>query len=219
VYQWRLLLEDYGPEILYIKGMHNTIADAVSWLECDPSVNQTAEIFYMMKVKNTKSRQRQNWMMVSKHWCELDIDMDNLDLYTDKHDDWNLVFAHHKEEDEIYLLTIIEIAEAQCKDQELKVYYKKNAQMPQKDICFHLIEDTKVLCKNGKIITPASLRCRSVSWYHHYLQHPGYSCLEEMMRSMMYWKGTPTTIQRYVNTCRSCQVNKNLLDIYHQSWS
>jgi hypothetical protein len=86
-------------------------------------------------------------MMVSKNWCELDIDTDNLDLYTNKHDDCNLVFAHHDKDDEIYPLTIIEIAEAQRKDQELKVYYKKNAQMPHKNICFHLIEDPKVLCK------------------------------------------------------------------------
>jgi hypothetical protein len=50
-------------------------------------------------------------MMVSKNWCELDIDLDKLDLHTNKHDDWNLVFAHHKEEDEIYPLNI-EIAEA-----------------------------------------------------------------------------------------------------------
>jgi hypothetical protein len=80
--------------------------------------------------------------------------------------------------------------------------------MPQKDICFHLIEDTKVLRKNGKLIIPASLRHRAVSWYHHYPQHPGHSHLEETMRSMMYWKGMPTTIQRYIKTCRSCQVNK-----------
>ncbi len=39
VYQWRLLLKESGPEIVYIKGIHNTIADAVSWLEYDPSVN------------------------------------------------------------------------------------------------------------------------------------------------------------------------------------
>jgi hypothetical protein len=45
----------------------------------------------------------------------------DLDLNTDKHDDWNLVFAHHKEEDKMYPLTTIEIAEAQHKDQELKV--------------------------------------------------------------------------------------------------
>ena len=24
VYQWRLILEEYGPEIVYIKGIHNT---------------------------------------------------------------------------------------------------------------------------------------------------------------------------------------------------
>ena len=29
VYQWQLLLEEYGPEIVYIKGIHNTVADAV----------------------------------------------------------------------------------------------------------------------------------------------------------------------------------------------
>ncbi len=29
VYRWRLLLEEYGPKIVYIKGTHNTIADAV----------------------------------------------------------------------------------------------------------------------------------------------------------------------------------------------
>jgi hypothetical protein len=39
VYQWRLLLEEYGPEIVYIAGIHNTVADAVSRLEYDPSVN------------------------------------------------------------------------------------------------------------------------------------------------------------------------------------
>ncbi len=55
---------------------------------------------------------------------------------------------------------------------------------------------------------PTSLWHGAVSLYHHYLQHPGHSCLEETMRSMMYWKGMRTTIQKYVKTCRSCQVNK-----------
>ncbi len=63
---------------------------------------------------------------------------------------WNLVFAHHEEEEEVYPLTLTEIADAQCKDRELKAYCKKNATMPQKDIGIHLIEDTKVLCKMKK---------------------------------------------------------------------
>jgi hypothetical protein len=126
-------------------------------------------------------------MTVLKNWCKLDIDSDNLDSYTDKHDDWNPVFAHHKEKEKIYPLTLTEIANAQHKDQELKVYFKKNAKMPHKDIGHHLIENTKVLCKNGKIIIPPSVRHRAVSWYHHYLQHPGHSRLEKRMRSVMYW--------------------------------
>jgi hypothetical protein len=90
-----------------------------------------------------------------------------------------------------------------------------------------------VLCKNGKLIIPASLQHRAVALYHHYLQHPGHSRLEETMRSVMYWKGMHTTIQHpshsrlketmrsvmywkgmhntiqiYIKSCRSCQVNK-----------
>jgi hypothetical protein len=30
VYHWQLLLEEFAPEIIYIKGIHNTVADAIS---------------------------------------------------------------------------------------------------------------------------------------------------------------------------------------------
>ncbi len=80
--------------------------------------------------------------------------------------------------------------------------------MPKEDMCLQLIEDTKVLCKNGKLVIPASLQHRAVAWYHHYLQHPGPSHLEDTMRSVMYWNGMHTTIWRYVKSCQSCQVNK-----------
>jgi hypothetical protein len=39
LYEWRLLLEEYRPKIVYIKGIHNTVADTISWLEYDPSIN------------------------------------------------------------------------------------------------------------------------------------------------------------------------------------
>jgi hypothetical protein len=45
-------------------------------------------------------------------------------------------------------------------------------------------------------------------WYHHYLQHPGHSCLKETMRSVMYRKGMYNTIRSYVMSCKSCQFNK-----------
>ncbi len=82
----------------------------------------------MTKVRNSKSHQSQNWLRVLKNWCsKLDLYTDNLDidLNTNKHDDWILVFAHHKEVDKIHPLTTIEIAEAHRKGQELKVYFEK----------------------------------------------------------------------------------------------
>ena len=36
LYCWRLLLEEFGPEIEYIKGIDNIIVDAISRLEYDP---------------------------------------------------------------------------------------------------------------------------------------------------------------------------------------
>ena len=30
VYQWRLLLEEYGPKIMHIKGIQNTVANVIS---------------------------------------------------------------------------------------------------------------------------------------------------------------------------------------------
>jgi hypothetical protein len=108
----------------------------------------------MTKGKISICSKRPNLMAVSKHWCKLEID-------TNKHKDLNLVFANHRKEDEIHPLTTIEIARAQQKDQEIK---EQNAKTPmEQDVHFQLIEDTKVLCKNDKLIIPASLRHRVVS--------------------------------------------------------
>ncbi len=82
LYQWRLLLEEYGSKIIYIKGIHNTVADAISWLQYDPSVNQTAESYFATKViKNSKCSQRQNWIAVSKRWYKLEVDTTNMKIW------------------------------------------------------------------------------------------------------------------------------------------
>jgi hypothetical protein len=105
----------------------------------------------MTKVNNnSKCSQRQNWMAISKHWCKLEVD-------TNKHDNLNLVFAHRREEDEIYPLTRIEIAIAENKDQELKIYYKK-CENTKRGYAFSTYCRHKVLCKNDKLFIPASLR-------------------------------------------------------------
>jgi hypothetical protein len=60
-----------------------------------------------------------------------------------------MFFSNHGKEDEIYPLTTIEIAEAQKRDQNLKIYYKYNTKTPEKRMSFQLIENTKVLYKDN----------------------------------------------------------------------
>ncbi len=43
VTRWKILLEEYALEIIDIKGIHNTVADAISQLDYDPKLNSTNE--------------------------------------------------------------------------------------------------------------------------------------------------------------------------------
>jgi hypothetical protein len=58
------------------------------------------------------------------------------------------------------------------------------------------------------MIIPKPLQRCAVLWYHHYLQHPGHTRLEETMKATMYWKSMRTSIRSLTKSCRECQVNK-----------
>ena len=81
----------------------------------------------------------------------------------------NMVFANCSKEDVIYPLTVKEIALSQERDLVLKKLTK------MENYSTHLVEDTEVLCKDGKMVIPKDLQHRAVRWYHHYLQHLGHT--------------------------------------------
>ena len=78
----------------------------------------------------------------------------------------NMMFANHSKEDVIYPLIVKEIALAQERDLVLKKLTK------MEKYSTHLVEDTEVQCKDGKMVIPTVLQCRAVSWYQNNLQHP-----------------------------------------------
>ena len=114
----------------------------------------------------------------------------------------NLVFANCSEEDVIYPPAIKKIAEAQ------ETYPNIHKLTSDSKYNRQLVENTQVLCKCTAMVLPTALQHKAISWYHHYLQHPGTTSLEETLRAVMYWKGMQNTIQKYVKNCRKCQVNK-----------
>jgi hypothetical protein len=107
VHRWRLILEEYSPEIVYIKGIHNTVADAISRLNFDSS-----------NIPKNKKEQRKNWMAFTKCWSDYNDSPHSNDA--NHIVSMNHVFATHTDEEEFYHLTIREIAEAQIKDKSLK---------------------------------------------------------------------------------------------------
>ncbi len=117
------------------------------------------------------------------------------------------VFVNRSKEEEIFPLTTPEIVEAQKADSKFKHCFKRNAVL-DKGLDVRLVDNMYVVCKDGRMIIPKPLLRRAVLWYHHYLQHPGYTQLEETMKATIYWKGMRSTILSVTKSCRSCQVNK-----------
>jgi hypothetical protein len=68
VTRWRILLEEYAPEIIYIKGIHNTITDAILQLGYDPKLNSTNKYNHAMHVMSANEEANQKWLMYSKFW-------------------------------------------------------------------------------------------------------------------------------------------------------
>ena len=76
VYRWRLLLEEYGPEIVYIKGIANTVADAISRLEYNPEINPSKECFYTARSSIFGKRKDHRFKAVSKLLAHYDLASD-----------------------------------------------------------------------------------------------------------------------------------------------
>ena len=235
VYRWRLLLEEYGPEIVYIKGVDNIVADAISRLEYDPNKNvksldstrscyALAKLFsHYCKITDTNYRGGE---------CTPLQTYENLTKQTDAHvrrydtaagtknsdnekrtDIIKNVFANiSEEEDDIYPPTVAEIASEQRSHRLYKRYFKdKPFKNRDKKISVRIIDDEDILVFEGNrmVIPDTAMQSRILSWYHHYLQHPGENRLEETLTAVMWWPGMRAHTRKHVKSCDRCQKGKS----------
>ena len=76
LYGWRLLLEEYGPTIVHIKGIHNTIADTISRLDYRPITDD-----------------RSTWMTFAQCWCYHNLTQEHSKSTGNIKESMNLVFT------------------------------------------------------------------------------------------------------------------------------
>ncbi len=150
-------------------------------------------------------------LMCSKFWSCYNKTQEDPDETNTIH--MNQVFANRSEEDEIYPLTVKEIVEAQKADTKLKHLFKSNAVL-DKGLELQIIENESCICNKGRLVIPKPLQRHAVMWYHHYLQHPRHTHLEETIKAAICWKGMRNTIRSITKSCKTCQVNKKRTQKY-----
>jgi hypothetical protein len=99
-------LDEYAPKIIYTKGIHNTVADAILQLEYDPKLNKTNKFTHAMLDVEPEELSAQLWKSFAHHWCSCNETSTPTQAYCSH---MNEVFANHSNEDEIYPLTTVEI--------------------------------------------------------------------------------------------------------------
>ncbi len=80
-------LEEHGPEIVFIKGIHNTVADQSHGFGVTPvSIKQLRATLRQKSTRTQKSSQRPSGRQSQILWCKLKV-------VTSKHEDCNILFS------------------------------------------------------------------------------------------------------------------------------
>jgi hypothetical protein len=187
IVRWRLLLEEYGPEYVHIKGKENVVADALSRMDLDDGSENEEKAAIM------------------SCYCLTTFEMDwsKGDLQSGSKE-YNELFSLADKEFEAFPMRPALIAREQQKDKTLM----KNVGLQEKAYGTRILEGATLHTYEGKIYIPQSLRERIVAWYHVYLQHPGMTRLEAHLRQHYYWPRLRETVQAYTKTCKPCQLGK-----------
>ena len=82
----------------------------------------------------------------------------------------------------------------------------------------NLVENLYMLCKDRRLVIPNKLQeSTAISWYHHYLQHPGHTRLQKPWSKRcigLRWNHLSGNCKQ----CKSCQVTNTLYTVmveYH----
>ena len=172
--RWRLLLEEFGPQYVHVRGKDNVVADVLSRMEANFDEVQSPPEICACALTALESNEGFKMSKKKKNIAKLS-------------DDKTLIEA------EVFPLAPNVIEQYQRNDKELsKLRSKQTSHWSTKVI----EENTLALYKN-KIFIPKPLRDRIVTWYHAYLSHPGQTRMERTLAQTILAKN----VRYYQSTC------------------
>lgn len=182
VMRWRLIIEEFNPELIYIKGERNIVADALSRLDIESS--STPE-FQPGGVSGSNLTAVEENHAMHEYYGNTDEDLP-LNAFP---------------------LRFKEIQKAQQSDSELLDKLKYNNKY---SIRTYRAGGKRrdLITREGKICIPPSLQQRVIDWYHVQLCHPGENRTEQTIRQHLHWDGIRQQVAKTIKTCPTCQKTK-----------
>ena len=187
VMRWRLYIEEFSPELLYLPGVDNEAADALSRL---PLIETPAEPDNPSTALST---------------LHLDDAAPALDQYSA---DMCSSLFNVEETLESNPVTFRVLEEAQKTDTHLKKLLAIKPCLLTPEI-FHGGEfKCELWTFKQKIYVPQKLQQRVIDWCHTRLLHPGHTRTEETITQHFWWPKLRDQVRQTVKSCPSCQLNK-----------
>ena len=179
VMRWRLILEEFGPDIQHIKGEDNVVADAISRL---PTLNQDDP--YEQQDQSGISTDTQGLGKAETFVLE-------------EEEAFPLALSLVQRTQQTELSNRNNNNKLQKLLRDEKSGYKKK-----------ILDGVELIFHEDKIYVPQALRRRTMEWYHHFLNHPGGERLYKTLNKVCYWKGMYPQVIQHCKKCTICQHHK-----------
>jgi hypothetical protein len=179
VMRWRLILEEFGPELRYLKGEHNTVADGLSRLQKNMNNELNNFEFFVVTRSGRETRVKPGRAIITR----------SQRIFVPS---YYAIGRAQKTDEELRSLLKTDPKYV------LRSFHGGDSSRSK----------LPLITYNERIVVPKTIQADLLKWYHEVLCHPGMNRTEETIRQNFTWRNLRDDVQKFCKTCDVCQRTK-----------